>query len=213
MIQQRARATRESILAGAAAVFEKEGYGTASLARVAEEASVTKGALYFHFRSKDELARAVIAAQHARGVERSAAILTGGHPPLESMILIIRGFAQDTLDEPIVRAGIRLTFEASAFGQDVAEPYRHWTEALESMTRAAQDEGWLHAGVDPGSFARLLVASVAGIQMVSDILAGRRDLLERIEDMWAFLLPGILTEEHQQEARRLVGLVRGTPEE
>ncbi|MBJ2119526.1 TetR/AcrR family transcriptional regulator [Arthrobacter sp. MSA 4-2] len=213
MIQQRARATRESILAGAAAVFEKEGYGMASLARVAEEASVTKGALYFHFRSKDELARAVIAAQHARGMERSAAVVAEGRPPLESMILIIRGFGQDSLNEPIVRAGIRLTFEASAFGQDVAEPYRHWTEALESMTRTARDEGWLHAEVDPGSFARLLVASVAGIQMVSGILAGRRDLMERLEEMWAAFLPGILAQEHQQEAGRLVGLVRGTPQE
>jgi AcrR family transcriptional regulator len=175
----------------------------------ADAPTPSKGALYFHFHSKDELARAVIAAQHAFGVERSAAILAEGRPPLETMILMSRGFGQDTLNEPIVRAGIRLTFEASAFGQDVAGPYRHWADALESMTRAARDEGWLHAGVDPRSFAQLLVASVTGIQMVSDILAGRRDLMERIEDMWAFFLPGVLAQEHLQEARRLVGLIRG----
>ncbi|TDK27052.1 TetR/AcrR family transcriptional regulator [Arthrobacter crusticola] len=212
-MQQRARATRESILAGAAAVFEKQGYETASLARVAEAASVTKGALYFHFRSKEELARAVIAAQHALGVERSAAILAEGRPALETMILMSRGFGQDTLNEPMVRAGIRLTFEASAFGQDVAGPYQHWVEGLEALTRAAREEGWLHAGVDSGSFAHVLVASVTGVQMVSNVLTGRRDLMERIEEMWAALLPGILAKEHLHEGPRLVRLIRETPDE
>ncbi len=212
-IQQRARATRESILAGAAVVFEKEGYGMASLARVAEEASVTKGALYFHFRSKNELARAVMAAQHDIGVKRATGILAEGRPPLETIILMSRGFGQDTLNEAMVRAGIRLTFEATAFGVDVAGPYWHWAESLESLARAARDEGWLHEGVDPRSFARLLMASVTGIQIISDILAGRRDLMERIEDMWATVLPGVLAEEHLHERRRLVGLVRGTPGE
>jgi AcrR family transcriptional regulator len=213
MIQQRARATRESILAGAAVVFEKEGYGMATLARVAEQASVTKGALYFHFRSKDELARAVIAAQHILGVEHAAAVLAEGRPALETIILMSKVFGQDTLNEPIVRAGIRLTFEASAFGLDVAGPYWHWAESLESLARAARDEGWLHEGVDPRSFARLLMASVTGIQIISDILAGRRDLMERIEDLWTTVLPGVLAEEHLHEGRRLAGLVRATPDE
>ncbi|WP_459282914.1 ScbR family autoregulator-binding transcription factor [Arthrobacter sp. TMN-37] len=211
MIQQRARATRESILAGAAAVFEKQGYGNASLASVAERASVTKGALYFHFRSKDELARAVIAAQHAFVMERSAAILAEGRPPLESMILMCREFGRDLIAEPIVRAGVRLTFEATAFGQDIAGPYRDWVETVERLTRAARDEGWLHADVDPESFARLLVGSFTGVQMVSDILTGRRDVLERIEDMWAALLPGILSEGRRPEGRRLAGLISGDP--
>jgi AcrR family transcriptional regulator len=211
MIQQRARATRESILAGAAAVFEAQGYGTASLARVAEQASVTKGALYFHFPSKDELARAVIAAQHSFVQERSAVILAEGHPPLVSMILMTREFGRDLVDEPIVRAGIRLTFEAPAFGQDVAGPYRDWVATTEALTEAARAGGWLRPGVDPPAFARLLVASFTGVQMVSNILTGRRDVMQRIEEMWAALLPGILAAEFQDDAGRLSGLVAESP--
>jgi AcrR family transcriptional regulator len=52
--QSRAR-TRERLLASAAAVFAREGYGGASVDRIAEEAGYSKGAMYSNFASKDEL--------------------------------------------------------------------------------------------------------------------------------------------------------------
>jgi AcrR family transcriptional regulator len=52
--QNRAQ-TRERILASAATVFAREGYGGASVDRIAEEAGYSKGALYSNFTSKDEL--------------------------------------------------------------------------------------------------------------------------------------------------------------
>jgi AcrR family transcriptional regulator len=207
VIQERAKATRGTIIAGAASVFEEQGYGMASLAGIAERAGVTKGALYFHFPSKEELAKAVIAAQHAFAVERSEAILEEGRPPLVSMILISRQFGQDLVSEPIVRAGMRLTFEAPAFGHDVAGPYSDWIGTMEALARAARDEGHLSAGTDPAVFARLLVASFTGVQMLSNVLTSRRDVMQRIEEMWAGLLPGILAEGRRTEAEALSGLV------
>lgn len=58
--QERAEATRDSVLRGAAGVFLRLGYANASLSEIIAESQVTKGALYFHFGSKEELARAVI---------------------------------------------------------------------------------------------------------------------------------------------------------
>ena len=49
MVQQaRAQATRDAIVLGAAKVFERNGYGLASISDIAAASSVTKGALYFH---------------------------------------------------------------------------------------------------------------------------------------------------------------------
>ena len=62
--QARAQITRDAIILGAAKAFDRFGYGMASIADIASEASVTKGALYFHFQSKDEIAHAVIHQQH-----------------------------------------------------------------------------------------------------------------------------------------------------
>jgi len=52
-------ATRKSLLAAARRHFGESGYVETSLDEVVAEAGVTKGALYHHFRGKDDLFRAV----------------------------------------------------------------------------------------------------------------------------------------------------------
>ncbi|WP_156509801.1 TetR family transcriptional regulator, partial [Rhodococcoides corynebacterioides] len=54
--QARAEITRDTVLAGAATVFLRLGYANASLSEIISQSQVTKGALYFHFGSKEELA-------------------------------------------------------------------------------------------------------------------------------------------------------------
>lgn len=188
-MQQRAKATRAAVIVGAASVFEELGYGNASLGDVTERASVTKGALYFHFKSKQDLALAVIAEQHAIVRIAGEKIAGAGLPALETMITLCRTFGQQLLDEPVVRAGIRLTFEASAFDADVTGPYRDWIATMEHLTRQAQLDGDVRPDLDAADFAHYLVASFTGVQMVSNVLTERRDVLKRIDDMWAFMMP------------------------
>jgi AcrR family transcriptional regulator len=52
--------TRAQLIGAAATVFARHGYVTASLDEVAEEAGLTKGAVYSNFASKEELFQAVI---------------------------------------------------------------------------------------------------------------------------------------------------------
>lgn len=190
-LQDRAKATREAIIAGAASVFEANGYASASLTEVAEHAKVTKGALYFHFKSKEELAKAVIHAQHKMSLDQSTAILQEKHSALTAMRLLCRSFGQQLLDESVVRAGIRLTFEASSFGHAVQQPYLDWISTMESLVRAAQREGSVRSSVEPAALARYIVASFTGVQMLAEVRTERRDLMEEIEQMWGFLLAGI----------------------
>lgn len=67
--QSRAQ-TRERLLASAAVVFTREGYGGASCDRIAEEAGYSKGALYSNFASKDELFLELV--DHYAGAEAEA---------------------------------------------------------------------------------------------------------------------------------------------
>lgn len=52
---EQARQTRESLLRAALEVFDRRGVARASLAEIAHEAGVTRGALYWHFKSREEL--------------------------------------------------------------------------------------------------------------------------------------------------------------
>jgi AcrR family transcriptional regulator len=207
VLQDRAKATREAIIAGAAAVFEEHGYGSASLTQVSQAAKVTKGALYFHFQSKEDLARAVIEEQHRIVLADGQAILADRHPALTTMILMCRTFGLKLIHEPVVRAGIRLTLEATAFGQPVRGPYEDWIETMEQLTEQGREEKQIRSSVTSAAFGRYLVASFTGVQMVSGILTDRRDVMQRIEEMWAILLPGIMHEDYDQDPLALARLI------
>lgn len=64
MTRQDAKAlTRERLLAEAQRLFRERGYGATSLEQVAEAAQVTKGAIYGHFSSKEDLLLSAIEAE------------------------------------------------------------------------------------------------------------------------------------------------------
>lgn len=203
VLQDRAKATRGAIIVGAASVFEEHGYGSASLSQVAEAAGVTKGALYFHFHSKEDLARAVIEDQHRIAAAGGERILAQDLPALTAMILMCRAFGLQLVHEPVVRAGIRLTFEATAFGPPVRGPYEDWITVMEQLTGRAKTELQIRPSLDTGAFARYLVASFTGVQMVSGVLTGRADVMQRIEEMWEILLPGIMHDDFLEDPRAL----------
>lgn len=182
-LQERAVSTRNSIIEGAAAVFESAGYGPASLQLVAEKAGVTRGSMYFHFKSKELLAHAVIDAQHEITQRSAERIVSAGHGPLETIFLLCADFAELLTSHPVVRAGIRLTLESSAFGHAVQDPYRDWMAVMEQLTARGQVAGEIREDIDPAAFSRFLVGSFTGVQMVSNVMTGRRDLMDRINEM------------------------------
>lgn len=58
-VQQRKNETRVDLIAAASEVFVERGYHAASLQQVAQRAGFTTGAIYGHFRNKDDLFLAV----------------------------------------------------------------------------------------------------------------------------------------------------------
>src|SRR3954465_13098998 len=56
----KAEATRRGLLKAARKLFGRQGYAGTSVDEVVRAAGVTKGALYHHFRDKDDLFRAVV---------------------------------------------------------------------------------------------------------------------------------------------------------
>ena len=58
--QDRARLTRDRIILGAAVTFCRVGYQAATIDDIATEAAVTKGAIYFHFTSKEHVVSASV---------------------------------------------------------------------------------------------------------------------------------------------------------
>src|ERR1700730_10474863 len=82
----RSEATRTRIITSAADFFIALGYAGAGLGDIIERAEMTKGALYYHFDSKESLATAIIEEGSAHLVEAFRSITASSAPALEGMI-------------------------------------------------------------------------------------------------------------------------------
>jgi len=184
--QERAIRTRRAILEAAGAVFDEYGYTASTIAMVLERADVTKGALYFHFPSKECLAQAVLDEQLSLGA-------VPPHPcKLQEIVDITFVFGQRLLDNSLLRGSVRLTIDQCAPpGVDHTGPFRQWGEMLLGMLQQAREQGELLPTVEPRDTADLLVGAFAGIQLTSRALSGREDLGHRLAVLWGHVLPSI----------------------
>ena len=175
--QARARATREAILDAAAQEFSRHGYSAASLSGVVDRSGVTKGALYFHFESKQDMALAIIVEmeQACRGL--AVRIAGRGLDPLREAAHLARG-VQDVLDDVRVRAGQRLATEGAGGADWAGFGPRFWEEVFAGLFRQARADGILR-DVDPEALARHVVDFSGGSFRASLAVSGLADLPER----------------------------------
>lgn len=125
--QQRAIATREALVLSASRVFAAGGYRAATLSQISAEADVTQGALYFHFRSKKDLAAEVIRQQHDLSIAVGKSCLENCSKGIEGMVLLSGALAAQMQSNPVVQAGLRLSTESASDLADASvAPYSEW---------------------------------------------------------------------------------------
>lgn len=83
---------RARILQVARAAFVERGYAAVSMQEIAGAASLTKAAIYYHFRDKQELFEAVVMAEMERLYQGLVEQLAAG-PPLRSQLERVTAFA------------------------------------------------------------------------------------------------------------------------
>ncbi|MCF6745084.1 TetR family transcriptional regulator [Blastococcus sp. KM273128] len=86
--------TRAELLAGAAEAFAAQGLRRATMQSVAAAAGVAKATLYNYFRTKDEVARALLGVELQRLTD-----LAAGLPPAEGLA----GLADELATHPVLR--------------------------------------------------------------------------------------------------------------
>lgn len=126
-----AELTRRRLLEAAQRVFFERGFHGASLETVAEEAGLTKGAVYSRFASKADLFLAYQEERNERTIERAAARLAeldaGGWPP----DVIVEHWRSRLLDEPPEHSLLVIEFWASACRDP--EIHRRFSEQHERL--------------------------------------------------------------------------------
>ncbi|MFF4957305.1 ScbR family autoregulator-binding transcription factor [Streptomyces sp. NPDC001222] len=189
--QERAIRTRQAILLAAAEVFDAVGYEAATISDVLQRSGVTKGALYFHFTSKEELAQAVLAAQVSslpRVPEQELKL----QESLDEALLLAYLLRKDTGD-PIVQGSVRLTVDQGSPKDNLNRrvPMQAWTEHTQSLFEEAKLQGEILPHADVAALAKLFVGAFTGVQVLSRIMTERVDLAERVADLYRHLMPAV----------------------
>lgn len=193
--QARAQATRGKIIDAAVELFDKNGFAATGLGDIIEQAEITKGALYYHFDSKESLATAIIEETTDRVIGAFRGIATSSSPALENVIhgsFVVFGLiAHDKL----ARIGRQLARALGQFTAVGAETYRNWTTVVSAQAHKAAEEGDLRDDVDPEVVAETVIAVLLGVEQLSAALSDGTDMLTRLSRAWEMLLPSIAGED------------------
>jgi TetR/AcrR family transcriptional regulator, transcriptional repressor for nem operon len=186
--ERRSDSTRQRLIAAASHQFAHRPYNMVSLDDILAEAELTKGAMYFHFASKQALAAAII--DDLTDMSRAAVteLLSRKMSGLETLIDLVYLLAvQDTQNE-IARAGARLleTLDTTA---TAAPPWQSWIDFVTTLIHKAVAEGDIVDNDDPEDIAKMLVALWVGTRRISH-LEQPEDHLDNLQKACVLALPG-----------------------
>ena len=192
--------TRERIVDAAQALVYRHGFAATSVDKVIEGAEITKGAFFYHFKSKADLGRALIQRYADRDLAHLERILArteklSSDPRQQALIFI--GLLQEVyeaLPDPV--PGCLFTsylYEPAEYPDDVAEiakrTLEHWRDRVADKLRQAA-VGGMGGRATPEGLATTLVALIEGgfvlakaqgdVRVLIDLLGQFRAQLEEL---------------------------------
>lgn len=209
----RADTTRRQILRAAAHQFARRAYHDVGLDDILADAELTKGAMYFHFRSKHALAVAIIERQAVDGADTLNGVLARRLSGLETLIdasylIVIHDITSDA-----VRAAINLLESVGRSEGLQQRLFEDWINGFATAAERAIAEGDVDKRCDPVDLARLIVSLHLGLRQTSNLDEPER-FLTHFEKSWVMVLDGILqpdrTDYFSQFVRRRTALAINT---
>ena len=215
-LDRRSDTTRLQILRAASRQFARKSYSLVSLDDILADAEVTKGAMYFHFRSKHALASAIVdyhAAAARASVDQLLARKLSG---LESLIDISYLVAIDDIGDEMARAGLNLLESVGRTNGLQASLLGQWVTAFAAVVGKAVRDGDISEDCDPTGVGGLLVSMYLGLRQTSNLDDPER-YLHDLEKMWTLVIPGFVKPERIDylnqfiKRRTAVAIKKATP--
>ncbi|MFE9452262.1 ScbR family autoregulator-binding transcription factor [Streptomyces sp. NPDC006739] len=190
--QLRAEQTRATIITAAADLFDRHGYESTSLSDIVDHAQVTKGALYFHFAAKEDLAHAILELQANASRQVVSEMESRGYSSLEALMRATFGIARLSVEDPVPRAGLRLATADVPVRPPLRHPFTEWLEFAGRKLGGAVRESDLHPDTDVGAVAHSLVCFFVGTRVAGRSLEPVGRLPRRVAEMWHLMIRGLV---------------------
>lgn len=200
----KADSTRHQILRAAAHQFARQPYHQVGLDDVLAEAELTKGAMYFHFRSKHALAIAIIEDQMTRSNQAITDLLARKFSGLETLIDFSYQLAVRDISEEISRAALHLLESIGRIDGLQTKMHKEWIDNLAVAIQRAIGEGDVLKDCEPEDVGRLLASTYTGLRQTSELDEPER-FLRDFEKMWVLALPGFVPPQRLEYFRQFIG--------
>ena len=166
--------TRERLLQAAFREVYRSGFQSAGIDTILAATNVTKGALYYHFESKEALGYAIVEEIIAKLThDRWLRPLLGDRPAIDILIAIVRRTPVRSED---IRGGcplLNLAQEMSPldeqFRKRLERIFREWQKGIATALRRGQTQGTVRRDLNPDETASFLVAMIEGYASLAKV--------------------------------------------
>ena len=180
------QATRERIVAAAAALLQAHGVARTTTEDVREAAGVSASQLYHYFADKMSLVRAVVAYQANAVMDAQAPHLDrlDSLPSLRAWrdaLVAIQRSGRCEGGCPLGSLAAELAENEPEARADLAAAFERWEERLRAGLRTMHERGELRPGTDPDRLATALLAAVQGGLLLTQIRRTPRALEDAVD--------------------------------
>lgn len=174
--------TRKKILQRSGVLFNTLGYKSTSISDITDATGLTKGAIYTHFRNKEELERLSL-AKMAESMYEKMRDRIRREPTAGGKLRAIFRFFESYITNPPFKGGCPLM--NAAIESDDASPTLK-REALKILTTLRSSvisvlengikHGQIKPGINPEFYATLIIASLEGAIMMGKLQDNNEDI-------------------------------------
>lgn len=165
------KASRREIIAAAAKVFAQRGYTETRMDEIVKATGKTKGAIYFHFRSKEDLARAVVEDHKETWLQLGREEVARHGSPVVQLKELGRLLARLASKADSSWSVVRLAAQLRGGSGDADGPLQAWVDLVAEILRRGQDEGQIRSEVRAHDAALILVSAFDGLKSTAEVIA------------------------------------------
>jgi TetR/AcrR family transcriptional regulator, transcriptional repressor for nem operon len=166
--------TRERLLQAGYREVYRSGFQSASIDSILAATNVTKGALYYHFESKEALGYAIVDEVVAK-LPRDRWLLplqqSKDKDPIDALIGVVQAIPTRPRDIkggcPLVNLAQEMSQLDEQFRKRLQTIFHAWQEGIASVLRRGQSQGTVRRDLVPEETASFLIAMVEGHEVLA----------------------------------------------
>ena len=198
MPTKKTNSTRERILANAEALTLKQGFAGTSIDNILTATGITKGAFFYHFKSKAELARALVERYWARDYQLFEQLSERAdelsNDPLQSMLIFLKLFEEfiEKWEEPpegCIFASY--VYESQQFdeaiGTFIADGFKEWKKLYEDRIEQIMKKYPPQIKIDAGELAEMIMCIIEGGFILSKSLQDAKLIARSVKQFRRYL--------------------------